>query len=66
MPDKWLNSKQGIEAKRRIQETLSARIASGELSGYEDEALESDECDNDQHGEVEEVRSAASQQQQDS
>lgn len=33
MPDKWLNSTQGVNAKRKIQETLAARIASGELSG---------------------------------
>ncbi|CAM9125872.1 unnamed protein product, partial [Ascophyllum nodosum] len=33
MPDKWLNSSQGVNAKRKIQETLASRIASGELAG---------------------------------
>lgn len=64
MPDKWLNSKQGIAAKRRIQETLSARIASGELSGFEGEAFEGGENDNDQLGKVDEMRSAESRQQE--
>lgn len=31
-PDKWLNSTQGSAAKRKIQETLAAQIASGEMS----------------------------------
>eukprot|EP00904_Undaria_pinnatifida_P000350 jgi/Undpi1/10315/HiC_scaffold_28.g12766.m1 len=33
-PDKWLNSVEGSNAKRQIQETLAARISSGELGGY--------------------------------
>lgn len=63
MPDKWLNSKQGTAAKRRIQETLAARIASGELSGFEDEAFERGEHHDDQDGEVDEMRSAEFRQQ---
>lgn len=34
-PDKWLNSTQGTNAKRKIQEALAAKLAAGELSGYE-------------------------------
>ncbi|CAM9283427.1 unnamed protein product [Laminaria digitata] len=33
-PAKWLTSMEGSNAKRKIQETLAKRIASGELGGY--------------------------------
>lgn len=34
-PDKWLNSAQGSNAKRKIQEALAAKLAAGELTGFE-------------------------------
>ncbi|CAM9490490.1 unnamed protein product [Pylaiella littoralis] len=34
-PDKWLNSTQGSNAKRKIEEALAAKVAAGELSGME-------------------------------
>lgn len=34
-PDKWLNSAQGSNAKRKIQEVLAAKLAAGELTGFE-------------------------------
>lgn len=34
-PDKWLNSAQGSNAKRKIEESLAAKLAAGELSGFE-------------------------------
>lgn len=35
-PDKWLNSAQGSNAKRKIEEALAAKLAAGELTGFED------------------------------
>ncbi|CAM9511944.1 unnamed protein product [Scytosiphon promiscuus] len=35
-PDKWLNSTQGSNAKRRIEDALAAIETSGEVTGYEE------------------------------